>query len=460
MHNLARILLTRNQFRPSSTAFSDLTGSITYEDLERKSQQFAGWLRREGLQPNDRVGVVLHNNINAVIVFLGTVLAGGIAVMTSPVGRKETLDYKISHVTPCIVIDENNVTDVLGQSRQFPPDFNISGGGKDVAFMLWTSGTTGHSKAVMHSHDNVFAQSVATSELTLNLNSTDRIYSTAKLSFAYGIIYSLFGAMWVGAEAYLDSGLSTPGRVEHIIRDFAPTVFFSVPIIYSQLVSRLDPITTIKFVSSGDRLPQALLDRWQSKIGTSIHNCLGTTECLTSFIFNHGNTSSIGQAIPMYQTRIVDKQGVILAPGQTGQLQVRAPSTGVGYWMDPIWSERYFKDWITTGDICWQDPQGDLHHMGRDGDVIKIAGYFINPSEIEETLEAFPGVEQSAVIGVQNEHGIERIEAYVVGPVESRDLRAWMHKHHERQACPRKIHIVPELPRTDNGKIQRYKLRA
>ena len=139
---------------------------------------------------------------------------------------------------------------------------------------------------------------------------------------------------------------------------------------------------------------------------------------------------------------------------------MRAPSVGVGYWDDPEWTAKYFQDWVTTGDVCWEDETGNMYHMGRAGDVIKIAGHFINPSELEETLEAYPGVEQSAVVSIPNEHGVERIEAYVVGAVEARDLRAWMHKHHDRQRCPRNIHVVAELPRTDSGKIQRYKLRA
>ena len=348
----------------------------------------------------------------------------------------------------------------MQESYQHMPDYTVTGGSKDVALMLWTSGTTGHSKAVMHSHDNVFAQCLGNSELNLGLSPGDRIYSTAKLSFAYGIISSLFGNMWCGAQAFLDSGLATPGRVKHNIEVFNPTIFFSVPVIYSQLVTRIEKLPMIKFVSSGDRLPEALLSRWKAITHQPICNCLGTTECLTSFIFNHDGTPSIGKAIPTYRTRIVDIDGNIVERGKVGRLQVRAPSVGVGYWDDPEWTAKYFQDWVTTGDVCWEDETGNMYHMGRAGDVIKIAGHFINPSELEETLEAYPGVEQSAVVSIPNEHGVERIEAYVVGAVEARDLRAWMHKHHDRQRCPRNIHVVAELPRTDSGKIQRYKLRA
>lgn len=459
MPNLARVLLSRNQSRLSSTAFQDETQTIDYATLERQSQQFAGWLSRQGLQPGDRVGILLPDSVDTVIAFLGTVLAGGIAVMISPQGRTETIEYKIKHTSPCVVLRQDNIKEILAQSRQFPPNFTVAGNNKDPAFMLWTSGTTGHPKAVVHSHDNVFAHCVGVTELSVMASSQDRIYSTAKLSFAYGIIHVLFGTMWAGACAFLDSGLAVPGRVCNNIQQFKPSIFFSVPVIYSQLVSRLKVDYPIKFVSSGDRLPDALLTRWRQVIGQPIYNSLGTSECLTSFLFNHDGTTSVGQPVPMYQTRIVDGHGNTVPAGQVGHLQVKAPSAGLGYWNDEYWTAQYFKDWITTGDSCYQDQLGNLYHMGRIGDVIKIAGHFINPKELEETLESYPGVEQAAVVSIPNEHGVERIEAYVVGTATSRELRHWMHKHHDRQQCPRKVHIVQELPRTDTGKIQRYKLR-
>jgi acyl-coenzyme A synthetase/AMP-(fatty) acid ligase len=460
MHNLAEVLFTRNQHNLSLTAFCDENRSIDYGTLQRQSQQFAGWLRRDGLQPGDRVAIVLPDSINTVIAFLGTVLAGGVAVMTSPQGRRETINYKINHVDPKLVIDRNNIDLVLSQSRQALPDTTVTGGGKNVAFMLWTSGTTGNPKAVMHTHDNVFAQCLAVGELTVGLAPHDRIYSTAKLSFAYGIIYSLFNTMWAGAQSYLDAGLATPGRVKHNIEQFGPSVFLSVPVLYSQLINKLDPRTDVKFISSGDRLPQALLTHWLEKFGVPIYNCMGTTEGLTSYIFNHKGTPAIGQAVPTYKTRIVDDQGHAVARGQAGQLQVLAPSIGLGYWQDPQWTADYFKDWVTTGDTCYEDEQGNLHHLGRRGDVIKIAGHFINPAELEETLYQCNGVEQAAVVSIPNEHGVEHIEAYVVGQADPVDLMAWMNQHHDRQQCPRRFHIVAELPRTDSGKIQRYKLRA
>lgn len=460
MHNIARILLTRAKSKSAGAAFTDHTGTITYCELERRSQQFAAWLRAQGLRPGQRVCVVLPDSIHTVTAFLGTVLAGGVAVITSPQTRDQTIDYKIHTVDPLVKLDQHNINQVMHDSQQLSCDLTVTGGGKDTAFMLWTSGTTGHVKAVMHSHENVVAQCVAYSELTLGMTTQDKIYSTAKLSFAYGIINSLFGCMWVGAHAYLDHGLATPIRVKHIVDAFAPTMFFSVPVLYSQLVTRWQPLSNIKYISAGDRLPDALLVRWKHTTGQVIHNCLGTSECLTAFVFNHAGTAGIGQAIPMYHVRIVNDQGQVLAAGESGHLQVLAPSAGLGYWQDEEWTAKYFQHWISTGDVCWQDHAGNLYHMGRTGDVMKIAGHFINPSELEETLDLCPGVEQSAVISVSNAHGIERIEAYVVGQVQVRDVRAWMHKHHDRYRCPRKIHLVTQLPRTDTGKIQRHKLRT
>jgi acyl-coenzyme A synthetase/AMP-(fatty) acid ligase len=215
-------------------------------------------------------------------------------------------------------------------------------------------------------------------------------------------------------------------------------------------------------ISSGDRLPQSVIDKWFNQTGQLIHNCLGTTECLTSFCFNFHGTTGIGEAIPGYEIRVVDEHGNLLQSG-VGRLQINAPSMGIGYWRDPEWTSKAFASWMTTGDMVWCDSNGQYHHVGRVGDIIKISGQFVNPGELEETLTQYPGVEQAAVVSRATETGIEQIEAYVV-PVPHRTLdelvlKQWMNRYHERHACPRKIHVVSELPRTETGKIQRFRLR-
>ena len=457
MHNFARILLDRNQSHRGRTAFQDLNESIDYESLERKSQQFAGWLLRDGLKAGDRVVIMVPDCVGTVIAFLGTLLAGGVAVMTSSQGRPETIDFKIKHVEPYLVLTQDNINEILTQSRQYPPDTTVVGGGKDVAFMLWTSGTTGHPKAVMHSHDSGLSHCITVTELSLQSTQAERVYSTAKLSWTYGLINGLFGVMWLGATAFLDSGLSIPARVKTNIETFLPTMVFTVPVIFSQIVNKLEIKHQIKWVSSGDRLPDALITRWQEVINQPIYNYFGTTECLTISI--GFDSTSVGKPIPLVHTRIVDDDGNIVTPGQVGKLQVRSPSIGLGYYKDEKWSKQYFTDWVTTGDSCYLGADGNMYHMGRMGDIIKIAGHFVNPKVLEETLESHPDVEQAAVVKQTNEHGIEKIVAYVVGTANSINLINYMRQHHDRAQCPRKIFVVGELPRTETGKIQRYKLR-
>jgi acyl-coenzyme A synthetase/AMP-(fatty) acid ligase len=147
--------------------------------------------------------------------------------------------------------------------------------------------------------------------------------------------------------------------------------------------------------------------------------------------------------------------------GETGYLEVQAPTIALGYYKDPEWTARMFRDWVATGDVAFQDADGDFYHQGRATDIIKIRGHFVNPGDIEESLQTYPGVSQSAVVSRLGINDIEIIEAYVVadGTVTPKDLRKWILSKHERYMCPKIFYLVEELPRTDTGKVQRYLLR-
>ena len=149
--------------------------------------------------------------------------------------------------------------------------------------------------------------------------------------------------------------------------------------------------------------------------------------------------------------------------GEVGYLEVRAPSIALGYYKDPEWSSRVFKDWVATGDVVYSDSEGNIHHMGRATDMIKIRGQYINPGELEETLQNYNGIDQVAVVSKADVNNVDMLEAYVVlreqAQVTVNDLKRYMLSKHEKYMCPNNIHIVDQLPRTDTGKIQRYLLR-
>jgi len=464
MTNLARILLDRNSNWPQAIAYEDATSTITYGELERRVKGLAGCFVQQGLLPGERVCTYLHDSINSVVVFLATIYAGGVAVPGNPRGRRENIDYQIKLADPRFVISEPLVVDHAVGVDQFyysqPIEQPVDGG--DVAFMLWTSGTTGHAKAVMHGHANAVAGAITTHEAYKN-EPGDRLYCTSRFYFCFGLAHGLIQSMWAGCTALLDPHLATPGHVKSNIERFKPTMIFSVPVIYSQLITRskIGPLDCM-CINSGDRLPQALLDAWEKETGQVLINQLGNTEMLIPLTLNWEGTTSVGKPVEGYAFTLVDEEGHELEDNQVGRLLIQGPSRSMGYWRDPEWTRRTYAEWLITGDSFWRDKHGNYHYMGRVGDVIKVSGNWVNPVMIEETLQHHQDIEQAAVISKEGVNGVHRIEAYVVTKTGTTpdNLRRWVLQDHDRHSCPRQFHIVPELPRTDSGKIQRYKLRT
>ena len=470
MNNLAQILFEKNAANADRVVFQDNEEIITYVELEHRARCLATWLINQRIQPGDRVNIVLLDKINTVAVFLAVTLIGAVAVMNNPRSRRDNLLYKIDFADARLTLAESHLaidssvtveqaveaSTVLDPYTGYhPSDLN------DQAFMLWTSGTTGHAKAVMHTHRS-FLRNVETNCASYPTLSTDRIMCTSKLFFAFGINYSFMTTMWVGAQALLEPGLTVPSTVREHIRHYQPTKIYSVPFVYSQLVTDQQPIElTAKCFAAGDRLPPVLIDRWEAMTGQRIYNMLGTSEVLNSILYNPQGTNSLGKATPGNRVRVTRADGSVAAVNEVGYLEVQAPTIALGYYKDPEWTARMFRDWVATGDVAYQDADGDFYHQGRATDIIKIRGHFVNPGDIEESLQTYPGVSQSAVVSRLGINDIEIIEAYVVadGTVTPKDLRKWILSKHERYMCPKIFYLVEELPRTDTGKVQRYLLR-
>jgi acyl-coenzyme A synthetase/AMP-(fatty) acid ligase len=474
MSNYVQTLFKRHQDL-DSWSYSDNQNKLTYADLHRQTKQMANWLFEHGVKPGDRVSILLLDQTSTLTLFLGAIWAGAVPVISNIRGREENTQYQVKFVEPAVVITDSahvnntrtwapapvwDITDIVGQLDQ-EMEHAVNRADTDISYMAWTSGTTGHFKAVMHSHAGLLAIAQVTHDL-YNITKTDRVYNTPKLFFAYGI--SVMSAVLYGAaQGLLEPGLATPALIKQNCQSFKPTHFSTVPVIYAQL-SNQDWIQgfSARCLSAGDRLPQALLNTWQQRTGTILHNMIGSTEMGTAYTVHCESTPSLGKLLPGFQARIVDEQGNVLPIGQTGVMEVDGPTRALGYYKDPKWTAHTFGTWVNTGDVCYQDAAGNFYHMGRAGDTIKIHGIWVNPLDLEETLTGHPAVEQAAVVSSPNAQGVDNIEAHVVlrSTVTPAELKKWMLRTHEKNACPRKIHIVAELPRTDTGKIQRYKLRA
>jgi acyl-coenzyme A synthetase/AMP-(fatty) acid ligase len=214
--------------------------------------------------------------------------------------------------------------------------------------------------------------------------------------------------------------------------------------------------------SAGDKLSSILIDKWESLTGKRIYNMLGTSEVLNSILFNPSGTNSLGKATLGNEIRIVDGEGNIVPIGQVGYLEVKAPTIALGYYKDPEWTNKIFKEWVATGDVAYQDAELNYYyHQGRATDIIKIRGQWINPGDIEESISSHPDVEQCAVISKLGDNDIPIIEAFVVAHtnLNQADLKKLVLTKHEKYMCPSTFHLVNELPRTDTGKVQKYLLR-
>jgi len=480
MTNLAEIIFSRNKQNSNKIAFVEDDQTITYGELENSARRVATWMHGQGINPGDRVCIVLNDKIDTVPIFLATVLIGAVAVIMNPRLKLDRLLKYVNHISPSLIYCEDNLVNqfttynTFTTSRVIDASLNIERWNKsmqtssdDVAIILYTSGTSGISKPVMHSHNNAILQSQTIAAETLNITASDRLFSVAKIFFPYGgFNFALLGTLWIGAEAYLLNAISSPVNIRKILIKYRPTIFFGVSVIYSQLIHEGQFFDiNCRCYNGGDKLPQILLDKWKIYTNQTIHNLLGVTECFSVALLNRdGYSPALGTVTPGFEVRIVDDYNKSVDGSAIGNLQIKSIMTGLGYFGDPDLTKRVFKDWITTGDLCYKDANQQYYFVGRATDVIKINGQFINPSEIEEVLLKYEDIAQVVVVPVPGKNDIDQIEAFIVPKVNSTintiNLKKWMIANYEKHLCPKIFHIVEDFPRTDTGKIERYKLKS
>jgi 4-hydroxybenzoate-CoA ligase len=310
----------------------------------------------------------------------------------------------------------------------------------------------------------------------LNINENDVVYSAAKLYFAYGLGNAMTFPMSVGATSVLLSGRATPDAVLNLMRSHRPTIFYGVPTLYAALLAHgevprgagSDRLRVC--VSAGEALPAPLAERWRDVVGCEVLDGIGSTEMLQTFLSNRPGDvrlGSTGKPVPGYNMKIVDEDGNELPDGQIGELVVRGPSAGDGYWNQRAKSRRTFVgEWTHTGDKFYRDAEGYFYYCGRTDDMFKVSGMWVSPFEVEAALISHEAVLEAAVIGKADGDGLIKPKAFVVlrnGAAPDDGLLEALRQHVKERAgpwkYPRWIDVCPELPKTATGKIQRFKLR-
>jgi benzoate-CoA ligase len=310
----------------------------------------------------------------------------------------------------------------------------------------------------------------------LGMHAGDRCFSVARLFFAYGLGNALYMPFAVGATAILLPDHPTALRVYGVLERQRPTLFFSVPTNYSMLLAhtRNEPdfdLSSVRLaVSAGEALPAPLFRQFKERFGVEILDGIGSTEVLHIFISNRPGAvrpGSSGQIVPGYDARLLDDEDHPVAAGDIGNLLIKGDSTCAFYWNHHEKTKTTMQgEWIRTGDKYTVDAEGYFHYAGRTDDMLKPGGIWVSPVEIESVLLEHEAVQECAVIGRDDGHGLTKPFAYVVlrsGHEATAEL-SWALQKFVRDRLPdykrpRGVEFLSELPKTATGKVQRFKLR-
>jgi 2-aminobenzoate-CoA ligase len=489
----------------SEKGFADLpllrspTITLTFADVLGRVNRIAQVLVDDlGLIPGQRVLLRGGNSIGMALAWLAVVKAGLIAVATMPLLRAKELGDIIDKAQPTVALCDGSLLDELVAAQQAYPvlativpfnlmnepgsmavrsaqkdgQFNtVATAADDIALMAFTSGTTGKPKAVLHAHRDVLAYCETWPRHVLQLQSRDIVMGSPPLAFTFGLGGLLIFPMWAGASVYFPDIPYTPEAMTRLVGEVGATVVYTAPTFYRQMAQFVPqyPSPTLRIcVSAGEALPDATRQLWKAASGIEMLDGIGGTEMFHIFISSAGadvRRGAIGKVVPGYTAKVVDDAGQELPRGSIGKLAVIGP-TGCRYLDDPR-QAKYVKDgWNYPGDAFMQDEDGYFFYKARDDDMIITAGYNVGGPEVEDALMQHPAVSECGVIGKpDDERGMIVKAVVVLKPGYSGDARlVKILQDHVKASIapfkyPREIEFRTSLPRTETGKLQRFKLK-
>jgi 2-aminobenzoate-CoA ligase len=457
-----------------------------------------------GLVPGNRVLLRGGNSIGMALAWLAVVQAGAVAVATMPLLRAKELIEIIDKSQPTLALCDERLLGELQQAQAQQPGLQTlvsfdslhqSGqlalaaarydgqhpacatAADDIALLAFTSGTTGKPKAAVHSHRDVLAACEAWPRHVLRATPEDIVMGSPPLAFTFGLGGLLIFPMWAGASVYFPDIPYTPEAMAQLIFDTDATIVYTAPTFYRQMAPFMQQQAAQRgqaaalrlSVSAGEGLPDATRQLWKNATGLEMLDGIGATEMFHIFVSaapEQVRRGAIGRVVPGYSARVVDEQGQELPRGSIGRIAVIGP-TGCKY-LDDARQTNYVRDgWNYPGDAFVQDADGYFFYQARTDDMIITSGYNVGAPEVEDALLRHPAVAECGVIGQSDEARGMIVKAFCVlrpGVVGDAALVQALQDHVKATIAPykypREIEFRDKLPRTETGKLQRFRLKT